>query len=482
MDIRAQTPQTAADFMIYNSKWVDWALSPIKRIYFKLHLRLSRMGALGRLAGYEPFLFFVLAVAAIFLLTPRYIVIAKYLIEKYLFQLPAVGLDTAGLPYMSNIIPLVIVVFLATYFFPKRYRITALFLCSPIIIYAGSSELHIDLDPLSAGVILLFYAACFLIIRSKIKRSLAVVSICSLSVFLILTAHYWDYLSTGAVKSIAFSPMFIPMLWYSVYQHTPPRRKIAGGRYLIYHFTRFFSGTPLIAYDDIFGKSRQTLAQIRFGGIKALFVVLLATTVVWAVNRLFATLDISQLQGFSLLGCSYLYYLRAYCTFVIAVNTVTGTLRLFGIPVRDNFNYWLFARTPNEHWRRWNILYREWIITFVFFPIMRKKRWLFVAVMAALLTSGLFHILRRITAPETNWYYVGYIVFYWLMNGLAIYLVIKIPLLFPKVVKRLNLQTSKIWAVTGIVGTSIFYAVLITLRRYRSLPEAVGYLERLITF
>ena len=86
MNERAQIPQSADDFMIYNSKWVDWALSPIKRIYYNLYLRLPRMGALGRLAAYEQFLFFVIAVAAIFLLTPRYIVIAKYLIEKYLFQ------------------------------------------------------------------------------------------------------------------------------------------------------------------------------------------------------------------------------------------------------------------------------------------------------------------------------------------------------------------------------------------------------------
>ena len=112
---------------------------------------------------------------------------------------------------------------------------------------------------------------------------------------------------------------------------------------------------------------------------------------------------------------------------------------------------------------------------------MRSKRWLFCAVMASLLTTGFLHGLYRIFAQEINWHYFGYIMFYWSMNGLAIYAVIKIPILFPKIIERLKLQTNVIWAGIGIILTSIFYAILISLRQFKSLPEVLNYMERLVS-
>ena len=301
------------------------------------------------------------------------------------------------------------------------------------------------------------------------------------AVGLIIVCHNWEQHYASAARGIAFAPALIPMVIYSVYQQVPPRRRIAPKRYAIFHYLQLFIGTPLVSYDDIFGKSPHKLAHIRFAGMKAITVAIVAAICAWAIDQILIATPMTQLRGGRLLFFSYLYYVRVYCAFVITVNTVIGALRLFGVPVRDNFNYWLLARTPNEHWRRWNILYREWVITFIFFPIMRSKRWLFAAVMVSLLTTGILHGLYRIFAEEFDWYYFGYIMFYWSINGLAIYMVIKIPILFPQIIKRLKVQTSYIWSGIGIILTSIFYAILIGLRPYKSLPEALDYMERLVS-
>jgi D-alanyl-lipoteichoic acid acyltransferase DltB (MBOAT superfamily) len=168
-----------------------------------------------------------------------------------------------------------------------------------------------------------------------------------------------------------------------------------------------------------------------------------------------------------------------YCSVVVGFNIFIGICRLFGLPVRDNFRYWLLARTPNEHWQRWNLLLREWVLTYAFFPIMRAKRWLFAAVMAALTLSGLLHQLPRILMGRSTSVSISIGFFYWIVNGLAIYLVIKIPKIFPQAIERLKLRTSLLWSLAGIILTSAFYATLIGMRELASWAELMDYFSRL---
>ena len=248
---------------------------------------------------------------------------------------------------------------------------------------------------------------------------------------------------------------------------------------MLYNCSRIVNA-PILTYKDLFSASGQTLAQIRFGGIKAIYVALFGAIGVWVIRQIEGTFDVTTGEGLLLLVSSYLFYLKGHFKTMIGFNLFIGIARLFGVPVRDNFNYWLLARTPNEHWRRWNILAREWIITFVFFPIMRSKKWLFAAIMAALLTSGILHVVPLFFGGRLEWFLVWAEMAYWTCNGLAIYLVLKIPGLFPKMMKRLGInEASVFWSVTGVVLTSAFYAVLFTACKSRSLDELGSYLSRL---
>jgi hypothetical protein len=278
-------------------------------------------------------------------------------------------------------------------------------------------------------------------------------------------------------KIAVFQAALIPMLWYSVYEELPPKRSLKPGKFLLYHYARIF-GSPVLTYKDAFSTAG-SLSKVRFDGIKAIYVGLIASMLGWTIANITKPIDEASLQGLPLLAYSYGKYVERYCRTWVGFNLFIGGARLFGIPVRDNFNYWLLARTPNEHWRRWNILLREWVITFIFFPIMRAKKWLFVAILASLMTSGALHVLPRFFDGQVPWFGIWSQFSYWFLNGLAIYAVVKFPLLSPGTMDKLGIRSSKLWSGIGILLTSAFYGILHQGTSYRNLAEVGNYLSRL---
>lgn len=459
--------------MTYQAKWVSSIFKPFSLLYAHIHNFTAARGKIGTFLVREHLLLFIFAILGIILLSPRYIMWGLYLFQKHILQLAVLKADIS-LPYTPTILALIIGLFFATYFLKRNARCVVLGAISIPLIFSYKFDL------LSLGIFFTFLVITFCLIKLPVRRSVAVILVCSLSVGLVAFLFNWNGMSTGIIGRLAYGMVtFTPMLWYSVYQEIPPKRRLPAFRYFIYNFTRVFDN-PVITYNDLFD-SPDNLLKVRFAGIKALYVVTFSVATVWIVGRIANLIDRSQLTGLSLLLFSYLIYVSKSCTFVITINTFIGALRLFGIPVRDNFNYWLLAKTPNEHWRRWNLLFREWVITFVFFPIMRAKRWLFVAVMAALLTSGTLHIIPRFFEVNINWFRIANIMIYWAINGIAIYVVIKVPLLFPGMVERLKLKTSTTWSAIGIILTSAFYAILFEIRSCSNWTEIADYFSRLFS-
>lgn len=466
---------TSPEFITYQMKWVNVLLKPFGYLYARLHNFTKAQGKLGEWLVQENFLFFLLVTGGIFILSPRYLVFLKYVLEKFLLQLPVVKPDTSSLPYTPIMILYMLLIFFLTYFLKPKIRLAILLTVSVPLLF-----INFDFSFFTLGIFVLFLIIIYILIKLPIRRSLVVGLVCTLSLCFVALCKYWERVASSTLADLVFfQTLFLPMLWYSVYEELPPKRRLHPLRFLSYHYTRIF-GAPMLRYNDLFGTSHQTLDQVRFGGIKALYVVLFAALTIWSFKKISSFVDSSQLTGFSLLIFSYMSYVSYYCAIVIPMNTFVGTARLFGIPVRDNFNYWLLARTPNEHWRRWNLLFREWVITFIFFPIMRAKQWLFVAVMVSLLISGILHIVARIFDTQLNWFRITNTMMYWTLNGLAIYLVIKVPLLFPKAVEQLNLKNSKAWSLIGIILTSAFYGVLVYVYQHcKNWAEVVDYCSRL---
>ena len=470
--------ETNRDFIRATMGWAQIALAPINRAYSGLHQSFSNGHKATKWMADSHFLFFVLAVLGILLLSPKYIVLMQFVINKYLFQMNIAKPDTSYLPYVPNILFAGAAVSLCTFFLtPKRRLVVLGFVWLPL-----SAVVDRNFDVVSLAVFLGFLAFIYGTIKLPLRRSIVVTIICAMSIVFLFLCKNWSAISQRPVTEIAmFQMALIPMLWYSAYEHLPPKRWLDPIKFMIFNCCRLLNA-PIMTYKDIFGKPAQSITQIRFNGIKAIYVALFGAIGIWGINTFAQGGDVSSSKGFSLLLMSYLFYLKVYFKTMIGFNIFIGIARLFGVPIRDNFNYWLLARTPNEHWRRWNILAREWIVTFVFFPIMRSKQWLFVSIMAALLTSGILHVIPLFFEKEMDWFDLWGQLLYWTVNGLAIYAVLKVPLVYPKLMDRLKISSkNKGWSVVGVVLTSAFYAVLLTACGSKNWNEMGNYFLRLFS-
>jgi hypothetical protein len=376
---------------------------------------------------------------------------------------------------ISPAFPVAVAFGLITFFWRPEARLRLL-----ALLLIPLAWLHGRLDYRSLLPTALYLLAGYGLIRIPWRRPIVAGLTALLTVGSLVAARRW--LGGSALLTVlALLPVLIPMLWYSAYEQG--RGALTLSRFLTYMGSRFVS-MPVVTYGDLFTSvSPSRLTPTRWAGVRAIYIALIASIVAKAWEGVAVRVSPDTLTGLPLLLASYGEYVGYYCAVVGRVNLAIGVARLWGVPIRDNFKYWLLARTPNEHWQRWNVLAREWLLTFVFFPIMRGRRWLFGAVMAALLTAGLLHltpilITTGFRAPRA----VASLV-YWGMNGLAIYFVIKFPQRFPRAVERLKLRENRVWWVMGIALTSAFYSVLHGVRAESgSWAEMGNYLSRLVTW
>ena len=450
------------------------AMRRLAALYERLLARLRRHRHTAWLAR-EHFIFFALASVVLPLLMPRTLALMTYALERFVLGHAVARPALEGWPAMPSLVLPAVAASLLAFFLPRPARLVALLGFSVV-----SGWFFGYLDALSVGLFGLFVLAAFGVIRLPVSRAVALALLCILALVLLLASvHWFDDRAIAAIGT--FQVTLLPMLWYSAYEHRAPRRPLALRRFASYLYLRFFGG-PVVTYTDVFSAADgQRLSQVRFAGMKALYIAALASLATAGAHSIWRAMPVNEQTGLSLLAVSYVGYVGENCQLVLAFNVVIGVLRLFGVPLRDNFNYWLLARTPNEHWQRWNLLFREWVVTFVFFPIMKSRRWLFAAVMSSLLVSGFLHIFAAAIAGTTGVFASVLYMLYWTVNGLAIYAVIKVPQRFPRLVSALGMRSSLAWSVFGIVATSSFYAVLHGVRSScRDWSEVAGFFARLL--
>ena len=119
-------------------------------------------------------------------------------------------------------------------------------------------------------------------------------------------------------------------------------------------------------------------------------------------------------------------------------------------------------------------------MTYVFYPMMRAKRGLFVSIMATLLSSGLVHVGGTLSPGRWSAWTAALQMVYWSINGLAIYSVVVFPRRWPGWVERLGLRELAVWSVLGILATGTSFGVLFVARDHtENWGELLGYLGRL---
>ncbi len=91
----------------------------------------------------------------------------------------------------------------------------------------------------------------------------------------------------------------------------------------------------------------------------------------------------------SVLSSFFLYFY--FCLFVIAsMNIISGLARIFGLELRDGTYFLFLAKSPLEFWRRSSTYLYQFVINYVFLPIVRRTR----STLAAVSLSAIFTLLQ----------------------------------------------------------------------------------------
>jgi len=86
-------------------------------------------------------------------------------------------------------------------------------------------------------------------------------------------------------------------------------------------------------------------------------------------------------------------FLKLYFDFGGYTDIVLGVSLLFGIRLGENFNFPLLRPNLAEFWRNWHISLSSWARDYVYFPLLGRYRLTNLALIATMLTIGIWHSL-----------------------------------------------------------------------------------------
>ncbi len=117
----------------------------------------------------------------------------------------------------------------------------------------------------------------------------------------------------------------------------------------------------------------------------------------------------ATLPGWQVLLFVYYNFLKVFLILAGNVYLIVGLMRMFGFDLMADFYYPFLARNLLEHWRRWNIYNRVFVVALIFNPIVfslgRKVNKYFTYFVACMLAfvGGLGVLIHLITTT----FYVG---------------------------------------------------------------------------
>ncbi len=131
------------------------------------------------------------------------------------------------------------------------------------------------------------------------------------------------------------------------------------------------------------------LRQMLWGFFKKLII---ADTLAIYVDYIFD--NVRSYFGLTLIVATVFYTFQIYCDFSGYSDIATGTARLLGIKVMDNFKSPYYSRSDKEFWTRWHISLSSWFRDYVYIPLggsrVSEARH-DLNVMLTMLLSGLWH-------------------------------------------------------------------------------------------
>ena len=217
-----------------------------------------------------------------------------------------------------------------------------------------------------------------------------------------------------------------------------------------------------------YAKAVDGMRQILWGLFKKLVI---ADNCASAVNAFWT--EYNDLSGLSLLAIGILFTFQIYSDFSGYSDIAIGCARLFGISLKQNFNFPYFSRSIPEFWRRWHISLMTWFRDYIYFPLggSRCARWKVIRnTLIVFFVSGLWH--------GANWTFICWGLYHACL--IAIYILLGINTKSKDVVAQGRLLPSvrefcqlAITFFLAVVGWIIF--------RSENMPQAYEFLSRMFT-
>ena len=192
------------------------------------------------------------------------------------------------------------------------------------------------------------------------------------------------------------------------------RGKFKEGNFLsyaayIFFFPMFMAG-PIERFENFSRQAREIkfsganisegMERILIGSFKKLVISDMFLTAMLPPENLFVN-GAADLQWYHVLFASFLKFLITYFDFSGYTDMVIGTGLFFGFRLMENFNFPLFRQNLAEFWRNWHISLSSWARDYVYFPLLIQYRLPSLALIATMLTIGVWH------SAEPGWAFWG---------------------------------------------------------------------------
>lgn len=100
---------------------------------------------------------------------------------------------------------------------------------------------------------------------------------------------------------------------------------------------------------------------------------------------------LQDMSGTALLLYLPLIFIYIYVDFSAYSNIAIGLSRLLGFKIAENFNWPIFAVTPQEFWKKWHMSLSSWSLRNIYFPILVESKSRFLSIFLVMLVIGMWH-------------------------------------------------------------------------------------------
>ena len=148
--------------------------------------------------------------------------------------------------------------------------------------------------------------------------------------------------------------------------------------------------------------------------------------------------------------------LQTYMDFSGYTDMALGTARLFGITLMENFNFPLLRSNLAEFWRAWHISLSGFARDYVYFPMIGRWRKPAPALMATMLSIGIWH------SGTPGWVLWG------VHHGVGLVLLARFHHLAPRYPGLQRLRTTGAWRLAATAATLVYVSLGYALTFYPS--------------